>query len=594
MTKTSNFKNPVEDFSLFANILRNSGYKSVAYAASEIIDNSIDAGASNVLILFESEGSKIKDIGFFDNGTGMDVDTLWKSVTVGGRFEELTTKGVGKRGKYGFGLPGASAAYSEIVEVYTWGKKTDNKIYKVTSDLNKYSEGIERPVQVENLPGYFEKLRSSSLLLKSNNEILLDKVNFEKSGTLVVWKGCERIKPVTTKILVERYLKPEISRIFRHFITKDNFSRKFANNLNITFLYDVEKGKKVQAYNLIPNDPLFLMEDSEFTKNTSLTFDLQKGSKTIVINGAEITIRYSLASKDLRLQYNQNKSKVFAPLTGISGVREGREIDLSDFGYFDKLEQRNRFWGCEIFFDRKADELFRVPANKQYLEALKEHLESESDDYPDGTPLEAMPIWLALDREFAIKTTLSAFLKQIKSYASKNNISNDSDEKNDNSDEDGGNDLSDDPSDDESESTSGNNRLSDDAIRNIKDELLKIGIDNPSQGQIERFQNHKVVLSYLPRGEQSGFISVSLDYGVCHLIINTESKFYKYVLSELKERSSEPGIEEAFRGIELLLLAYARSMDLQRNYETSSEFPRVLRTWSNKVEELLEKHFELE
>jgi len=304
MNKKLDFKNPVEDFGLFANILRNSGYKSVSYAASEIIDNSIDADASNIIMLFESEGAKIKNICFLDNGNGMDLETLWKSVTVGGRFEELQSRGIGKRGKYGFGLPGASAGYSEIVEVYTWGPKTNNKIFKVFSDLKNYSKGILKPEEVNSLPDTFESMRVNNLILKNNSgEILINGIDFKKNGTLVIWKGCERVKPVTTKILIERYLRPDLSRIFRHFLTKEEFSRKFAPKLDISFIYDREKGKKPQAFNLNPNDPMFLMKDTEFSMKSGKTFNLDESlSKEIMINGAKISIRFSIAPKDPRME----------------------------------------------------------------------------------------------------------------------------------------------------------------------------------------------------------------------------------------------------------------------------------------------------
>lgn len=59
--------------------MRDNGYKNAAYAIAELIDNSIQAGATDVqLICFERDvrgtqrvSSQIESIAVFDNGSGM-------------------------------------------------------------------------------------------------------------------------------------------------------------------------------------------------------------------------------------------------------------------------------------------------------------------------------------------------------------------------------------------------------------------------------------------------------------------------------------------------------------------------------------------
>ena len=64
--------------------MQDNGYKSPAYAVAELIDNSIQAGASSVeLLCFEETSlvkqrktSRIKNLAVLDNGKGMNADTL--------------------------------------------------------------------------------------------------------------------------------------------------------------------------------------------------------------------------------------------------------------------------------------------------------------------------------------------------------------------------------------------------------------------------------------------------------------------------------------------------------------------------------------
>lgn len=588
----------VEDFGLFAEILRNSGYRSVSYGAAEIIDNSIDAKATDVLILLESNGNKIMNMGFLDNGLGMNLETLWKSVTIGGRFEEMKKHQKGRRGKYGFGLPGASAGYNEKVEVYTWGVNSGGKTLKVSLDLKTINDGISPPEESD-LPEPYKSFITKKSALKSGNEFVFKDIDFETSGTLVLWKGCERVKPVTTKVLVERYLDPDLGRIFRHFITEDKFSRSMWDKCNLYLAYGFEKGKKIQAKKVVPNDPLHLMPD-HFYKKEGIDFELKSelGGK-FDLNGSEVSVRYSIAPPEVFNEFKgSRKRKRMANNVGISIVREGREIDLSDFSYFDSFEQRHRWWGCEIFFNKPCDDFFRVPANKQYVEGLKQALEAEDgEEFPVDTDFHDWPIWLTLERKFNLKNVIGSFLKDIKNYKSAKSTSGEgsgevdipgSDKIGDRG---GDIDLPEDPNDGNDSSTSGDKKNEEKVFENARAELLKIGIDNPSREQLDRFLNHSVVLSYLSLGEMTGFVSISLSYGVCHLKINTDSKLYQYVLGELRGRDEE-GLDDVYRGVELLLLSYARCMDLRRNYENGKEFQRVLRSWSLKVEEFVEQYFE--
>ena len=63
---------------------RSSGYKSTTHAIAEIVDNSLDAGATEINIVFREEeinlnnatAKRLTEIIFIDNGSGMDGDLM--------------------------------------------------------------------------------------------------------------------------------------------------------------------------------------------------------------------------------------------------------------------------------------------------------------------------------------------------------------------------------------------------------------------------------------------------------------------------------------------------------------------------------------
>ncbi len=578
------------DISFFSEILKKSGYKSVPFGVAEIIDNSIDAGASEVLVIGESVGNKIRQIGFLDNGSGMDREFLKKCLQVGAHFEVGSLNK--RRGKFGFGLPGASAAHGNIVEVYSWQKREKGGVYKVSLNVDRLNDGIPHPQLVDGLPAPYEELRTTNTVIKRRGDVAVGPIDFKSNGTLVLWKGCERITPKTTHVLFQNHLGPDLSRLFRHFITRDPYSVERFLGCNITLVYNLEEGRECTVTPLLPNDPLYVMSDHRYVSDFS--FELHnKYEKSFHLNGAEITVRFSLSPKEVRQKY-KGRCKINTELgrnLGISIVREGREIDFGDFNFCDPSEDRNRFWGCEIMFTKAADDFFGVPANKQHVDMLKKAYEVEGvDEYPEDAPLEDLPIWLTLERVVGVRGVLSEFLKILRGYGSRPKPGGDS----------GGiiiiegvpgetADIVDDEGEDDGDSTSGGEVSTADEVarQNALEELLSKGYDDPTEGQIERYLNHKVVLEYAAMGSSSGFMDVRLKHGLCILKINTESCFYEHVLSEIADIS-----EDHARGVELLLLSYARCMDLHRTYESYPQFPRVLAKWNSKAEEFLHSHYD--
>lgn len=589
----------VADESFLIPILRNPGYKSLAYAAAEIFDNAIDAGAKQILaIVGNSAANIVTEIGFLDNGLGMTQPKLESCLQIGGRSDHALPQAKGRRGKYGYGLPGATFGFTDAVEVYSWQKP--GEIYVVKLSLEKLAEGIPTATKVDKLPELYEKFRQKSVSAEFYGKKILDGANFLEHGTLVIWRGCERVRPRNPKIIVQRYLEPEIGRMFRHFLTDDAWSRKRWNKCSIFLGLCKKTGALEDLRQISPNDPLYLMSDHRLaTKGVNFlpyeTVRHKHGEAEFNLNGSKVIMRVSLAPKEVRMQY-QGRGTINDEVgknSGISVLREGRELELESFSYY-KFDQRHRWWGIEIHFDRSADEFFGVPANKQYASRLREVRESDEVDggsYPENCSVEDLPIWLALERKFDLQALTGEMLRKVRSHAE-----GEHDEEGDDGDSSGPDDLPDDPTDPGGNNTSGTpserEAKRSESIKNIIEELKTIGIDNPTEEQINRFMKNQVVVSYVPQGRASGFMDVTLKPGVCHLKINTQSTFYEIVLNELKERRAEPGIEEIYHGFITVLVAYARCMDSNKTYENYKEFPRVLLKWSTRVEELLREDFD--
>jgi histidine kinase/DNA gyrase B/HSP90-like ATPase len=81
--------------------LRSIGYSFEA-AVADIIDNSIDAGARNILVRFVLQRDKPLDLAVWDDGDGMSEATLKEAM----RFGADVNDELHRLGKFGLGLKG--------------------------------------------------------------------------------------------------------------------------------------------------------------------------------------------------------------------------------------------------------------------------------------------------------------------------------------------------------------------------------------------------------------------------------------------------------------------------------------------------------
>ncbi|WP_369186436.1 ATP-binding protein [Streptomyces sp. R08] len=89
-------------------------------AVADLVDNSIDAGAENVVVHFLRDGDQLVSLVIVDDGKGMNEDQLDVAMTVGGR------RGYDKKslGMFGTGLKSASLSHADSVTVVSRTKRT--------------------------------------------------------------------------------------------------------------------------------------------------------------------------------------------------------------------------------------------------------------------------------------------------------------------------------------------------------------------------------------------------------------------------------------------------------------------------------------
>lgn len=344
--------------------MRDNGYRNAAYAIAELIDNSIQAKASQVeLLCLEREETvgvrirrRINAIAVLDNGTGMDAATLRIALQFGNGTYLKDRSGIGR---FGMGLPSASISQCKRVDVWSWTEGPDKPLYTYL-DLGE----IEREEMLEIPEPVMHEIPK---LWRSAAEA------FGASGTLVVWSNLDRCMWRTGGAII-RNSEEVIGRMYRRFLDAGTVTIRMA-----TLLEDDPKDADERFAR--PNDPGYLMSDTSCPEPYDRTPMFETwGEKPVVYkigyNGKEhdVTISFSLAKKESRRGHNPGAlpyGRHAARNVGVSLVRAGRELELAQ-SWVNQYDPTERWWGVKIEFSPELDELFGVSNNKQDARFLSE------------------------------------------------------------------------------------------------------------------------------------------------------------------------------------------------------------------------------
>jgi hypothetical protein len=252
----------------------------------------------------------------------------------------------------------------QFVEVYS-RKKQGNWHYTnldVENRPDNEDPGLE-PIRQENVPKEFADLVGDV-------------------GTLVIWKKIDRID---TDFDIENH-KHWLGRVYRKFIGEKIIQNgkvvKNASPVNITIDIDGQNDKLVafDPLYVIPNpqrqnDETAALEDDQTYEYSVHEVDSPPNMEKV----GKITIRTSLLPaswRKLRKQSGRSKdnnARWVYENEGVSILRAGREVFYDKIPNFSPaLEEKDRFWSCEIDFDPVLDYQFSVKNIKVGAKPLAE------------------------------------------------------------------------------------------------------------------------------------------------------------------------------------------------------------------------------
>lgn len=363
---------------LVVKAMRDSGYKNAAYAIAELMDNSIEAGATKVELLCgernemlrQRQRSRIHQIAVLDNGCGMDAEVLRMALQFGNgtRLAPENQTGIGR---FGMGLPNSSVSQARRVDVWSWQNGIESALHSYidTDEIERNSlREVPEPTR-RAIPEMWLKVGKA----------------FEGSGTLVVWSNIDRCMWRTARSIIENS-ELLIGRIYRFFINDGSVTIRFVS-------FDTDAPLPTPGKYALPNDPMYLMEHTSCPPPFSDTPMFEQWGDDLTFRVRfrdeehDVLVRCAVAKKEARegnnpgsLPHGQHARNNL----GVSIVRAGRELDL-DAGWVNNYDPTERWWGIEVHFPPALDDLFGVTNNKQaarnFSAMAKEDIEARSREY---------------------------------------------------------------------------------------------------------------------------------------------------------------------------------------------------------------------
>lgn len=559
---------------------RDAGYKNTASALAELIDNSIEAEAKNIQILTVEDqvqghrrlSTKITEIMIYDDGIGMPEDVMSICLQFGNGTRLASRKGMGR---FGIGLPNASISQCTRVEIYSWREGVCHWTYLDVEEVKKSGQQTVNNVKKVPIP--------KALLKNIEGKV-------DKSGTLIVWKNCDRIDMSRAKTLFKRMDK-ELCRVYRHFLDADD---EYGLQRSVKL---ISCGKGREVYELKANDPLYLMTPNStpgFEDKSSnemhgqvIKFSLPYNAKG---DESEVQVRFSVALPEVqKLGGNSDLGKHYRQNTGVSFVRAAREIDFGSFGFFNSQDERQRWWGCEIRFEPDLDEVFGVTNNKQSVRGVHYlNLKEFKDDHPDDWEQE-----IKGDPRLTLRLELSKIIKNNIDQLSDIIKSRGKGSRNKDLEKDGGLDKSVKIVNEELEKSRAKTKSQQEGAKKSDDQKIdewtKALIDSDTsltEVEAKEVAETKVELKVektFSSWPGSQFFTVETTGATCNLVINRKHPFFSEMYEPLLDVSEHKYID----ALDLTLMAYARVQD--ELYDRIDEIEEINSNWGSHLKSFLKK-----
>jgi len=335
----------------------------------EIVDNSLDAGASEIKIHIESKSDGSLRILFIDNGIGIPFTHVNETgihqgipyvLTYGGRIRHHhKSMTLGEVGKFGWGLSQTASCLSSRTEVYS--KNENDKEWRYSyydfKELVKDPE-ILLPEEVEATPPYFELPETGTIVLMES----VDNSEYKKPSA------------------VHSLLVKNLGKIYRHYLTHGR-----------EIIISSRENDKPRETRVEISDPIMQIEESKevllagksiIEYEDVIVFDENNPLGPIYEDEgyAELHARF------VRLDVEKIRKSLNLPLSGSVGlqgtrelkakfgiaqvnsgfslVRNGREIGSGQTLDLFTKDNTFNYMRIELMFSEKLDDLFKIRTNK--------------------------------------------------------------------------------------------------------------------------------------------------------------------------------------------------------------------------------------
>lgn len=318
--------------------LRDTGYN-FNTAVADIIDNSIAANATLIIVDVIMDPNMDIRVYFADNGCGMDLEGLKNAMKYGSKERENKDS----LGKFGLGLKTASTAFCKQFSLVS--RTNEGTLRKVRWDLDYIAQKGSWMLQFP--------------VIEKDEEEYLGQAAGNGSGTLLVWDKVDRlIKDYKRKKDAENKLKSilddlkfHLSMVFQRYLDKDN---KDVADVDII----------VNTSKLTPWDPFCKSE-----KNTQL---LQLEDVPVTMPDGKIA-KFHLAAYlipkrgEFSSKEAEKNAQVSNDFQGIYVYRENRLIHSGDWMGFMRKEPHFSLLRIDFSFDYMFDELFSIDIKKSRI-----------------------------------------------------------------------------------------------------------------------------------------------------------------------------------------------------------------------------------
>ena len=588
--------------------MRDNGYQNAAYAVAELIDNSLQAEATEVELLCREKRERrrsrdrwtIENIAVLDNGTGMDAEKLQMALQFGNGTRLDDRSGIGR---FGMGLPSASISQCRRVDVWTWQHGLELALHSYI-DLDEVEAGLQTGIPKP------EESQLPEVWVSAGRTIC-------STGTLVVWSNLDRCMWRNGTTIIDRS-EAIIGRMYRLYISKDRARLRMA-------AFDDPNAPRIDRF-AESNDPGYLIVPSSTPSpfNETAMFephgDRWEEVIQVKLNGEthEVQLRFSIATSEARIRpdgrdpgkinYGQHaKSNM-----GISIVRANRELEL-DLTLVDRSDTRERWWGVEIQFPPALDEVFGVTNNKQSARnftSIAAHiddlLDSETEtehqieqrlvqEEDPTAPL--IEIVKAVNRRLRdLRNTIRVQRANARSNNRRTRYDSESAEVR----------ASSATQDRKAEGKAGSSDLEEDLpddvrIKAITQELVEEeGLSEAEALELaqDAIESHTKYIFTRFEGEGSSFFSVKSKAGEILIRVNTHHPAYENLIEVLEDipddgEPPEDLLERLIRtrrGIKLLLMAWARFEDETQNASERRRLQDVRNSWGTVALKFLENN----